>query len=70
MRRFEVLTILIILCLTNLIFFMEYAYLTYIEQFSESFTNSNLEKLIVTIKKPILRWGRSEARHRNGLQIK
>ncbi|TVP40532.1 hypothetical protein NARC_70113 [Candidatus Nitrosocosmicus arcticus] len=49
---------------------MEYAYLTYIEQFSESFTNSNLEKLIVTIKKPIIRWGRSEARHRNGLQIK
>ncbi len=49
---------------------MEYAYLTYVEQFLDPFFNSNLEKLIVTIKKPILRWGRSEARHRNGLQIK
>jgi hypothetical protein len=49
---------------------MEYACLTHIMQFSESFTNSNLEKLIVTIEKTVLRWGRSEARHRNGLQIK
>ena len=30
----------------------------------------NLEKLIVTIINLVVRWGRSEARHRNGLQIK
>ncbi|VFJ13760.1 protein of unknown function [Candidatus Nitrosocosmicus franklandus] len=49
---------------------MEHAHYTKSNQFLHQETESNLEKLIVTITKIISRWGRSEARHRNGLQIR
>ncbi len=49
---------------------MEHAFYTYTSQFWHQEVKSNLEKLIVTIIKLVIRWGRSEARHRNGLQIK
>ena len=49
---------------------MEHAYYTNSNQFLHQGMESNLEKLIVTIIKLLFRWGRSEARHRNGLQIR
>jgi hypothetical protein len=49
---------------------MEHAYYTNSNQFLHQGIESNLEKLIVTIRKLVFRWGRSEARHRNGLQIR
>jgi hypothetical protein len=49
---------------------MEHAYYTKSNQFLHQDTKSDLEKLIVTIINLVFRWGRSEARHRNGLQIK
>ena len=49
---------------------MEHAYYTKSNQFLQQIKKINLEKLIVTIINLLFRWGRSEARHRNGLQIK
>lgn len=49
---------------------MEHAYYTKSNQFLHQIKKINLEKLIVTIINLLFRWGRSEARHRNGLQIK
>lgn len=49
---------------------MEHAFYTHSNQFWQQKMKLNLEKLIVTIIKLVVRWGRSEARHRNGLQIK